>query len=206
MNSDDSNKFDFEHPSTLFILEDKLKVFLGGPLLYKPYYKTFEIKGDENILDFGCGGGAGSIHLARSLVKGGRLTCLDISSYWMDIAARRLKKYSNVECKTGDIRSLDIPDSSFDILSVIHVIHDIDKHERQSTAKALSRKLKQEGYLFIREPVKASHGMPADEIRALFNAVGLNEIDSSETKAEYQGKYSKAEWYANKNLMHNGNC
>ena len=32
--------YDFEHPSALFILEDKLKGILGRPLLYNPYFKT----------------------------------------------------------------------------------------------------------------------------------------------------------------------
>lgn len=35
---------DFEHPSTLFSLEDKLKGLIGGPLLYNPYFKDFDQK------------------------------------------------------------------------------------------------------------------------------------------------------------------
>ena len=57
--------YDFEHPYTLFILEDKLKGLIGGHFLYNPYFKTFGLKGNESVLDFGCGGGAGSRCLAR---------------------------------------------------------------------------------------------------------------------------------------------
>ena len=56
----DFKGYDFEHPSALFILEDKLKGILGRPLLYNPYFKTLGLKGNESVLDFGCGGGAGS--------------------------------------------------------------------------------------------------------------------------------------------------
>ena len=183
--------YDFEHPSVLFILEDKLKGFLGGPLLYNPYFETFGLKGNERILDFGCGGGAGSRCLANLLNKGGHLTCVDISHYWITKARKRLEKYSNAECKSGDIREVDIPDSSFDVTSTIHVIHDIAPADRQDIVNTLSRKLKVGGVFFIREPTKESHGMPVDEIRALLSDAGLEEIEHKETKSEYTGKYQK---------------
>ena len=166
--------YDFEHPSTLFVLEDKLKGLIGGPLLYNPYFKSFGLKGNENVLDFGCGGGAGSRCLANLLSKDGHLRCVDVSCYWIVKARKRLDKYSNVECKSGDIRELDIPDSSFNVISAIHVFRDITLAERQDIIKTLSRKLNAGGLLFIREPVKKSHGMPVEEIRILLSDAGLN--------------------------------
>ena len=192
MSNSESKGYDFEHPSTLFILEDKLKGLLGGPLLYNPYFKTFGLKGNEIVLDFGCGGGTGSRCLANLLDKDGNLTCIDVSRYWIEKARKRLGKYPNIECKAGDIRKLDIPDSSFDVISTIHVIHDIALTERQDIIKALSGKLKVGGLLFIREPIKKSHGMPVEEIRALLSDAGLNELEHKETKSEYMGKYQKA--------------
>ena len=184
-------KFDFENPSILFVLEDVLKGLLGGPFLYNPYFKTFGLNGNEKVLDFGCGGGAGSRWLARLLNEDGHLTCIDVSSYWIGKAKKRLKDYYNVECRSGDIREMDIPDSSFDVISTIHVIHDIAPPERQSTVEELSRTLKAGGVLFIREPIKESHGMPVNEIRALLSDAGMTEIEHSETKSEYMGKYQK---------------
>ena len=187
----DLKEYDFEHPSILFILEDKLKDLLGGLLLYKPYYRAFGLKGNERVLDFGCGGGAGSRCLANLLSKDGHLTCIDVSSYWIRKARKRLDKYSNVECKSGDIRKLDIPDSSFDIISIIHVIHDIAPGDRQETVNTLSRKLKGKGILFIKERIAKSHGMPVEEILTLLSDAGLNEINHRVTKSEYTGKYQK---------------
>ena len=182
---------DFEHPPSLFVLEDVLKGLLGGPLLYGPYIKTFGLRGDERVLDFGCGGGAGSRCLASLLNKDGHLTCVDMSAFWIEKARKRLRKYPNVECRAGDIRELDIADSSFDIVSVFHVIHDIAPPERQGTVDVLSRKLKADGRLFIREPIKTSHGMPVDEIRALMSSAGLKEADHRQSKSEYSGRFDK---------------
>lgn len=191
MSDCDFKEHDFEHPSILFILEDKLKVLLGGPLFYSPYYRTFKLKGNENVLDFGCGGGVGSRCLAESL-KDGHLTCVDVSHYWIAKARNRLKKYSNVECKAGDIRELDIPDSSFGVISTIHVIHDIHPRDRQRTINALSQKLKLGGILFIKERIEKSHGMPVEEIRASLSSAGLKETEHKETKSEYMGVYQKS--------------
>ena len=193
MNDHNFKEYDFEHPSVLFILEDMLKGSIGGPLLYNPYFKTFGLKGNERVLDFGCGGGAGSRCLDNLLDKGGHLTCVDISRYWIAKARKRLDKYSNVNCMSGDIRELDISDSSFDVISAIHVVHDIAPAERQDIVKTLSQKLRADGLLFIREPVKKSHGMPVEEIRTLLSYAGLNEIEHKETKTEYMGKYQKSD-------------
>ncbi|MBN1375066.1 MAG: class I SAM-dependent methyltransferase [Dehalococcoidia bacterium] len=182
---------DFERPSLLFRMEDALKGILGCPLLYNPYYQTFGLKGDEKMLDFGCGGGAGSRCLAGLLNRGGRLTCVDSSRYWIEKAKQRLAKYPNVECLQGDIRQLNIPAASFDVVSVIHVIHDITPVERSGIVNALGSALKKGGKLFIRERIARSHGMPVEEIRSLLSAAGMNEIACSITKTEYAGRYDK---------------
>jgi ubiquinone/menaquinone biosynthesis C-methylase UbiE len=187
MSNYEYKQIDFEHPSLLFVLEDKLKVLLGGPLLYNPYFKTFELSGNEKILDFGCGGGTGSCCLAKLLNDGGHLTCVDVSNYWIDKAKCRLERYTNVECLAGDIRELDIPERSFDIISIFHVIHDIAPEERQGISDRLATLLNRNGKLFIREPIKESHGMPVSEILTLLTNSGFKEIQSDVGKSEYKG-------------------
>ena len=102
-----------------------------------------------------------------------------------------MDRYTNVECRAGDIRKLDIPDSQFDVISTFYVIHDIPPAERQDIVKALSRKLRTGGSFLIKEPTRKSHGMPAEETRALLSDAGLNEIEHKETKSAYMGKYQK---------------
>ena len=182
---------DFEHPSCLFVLEDMVKGLIGGLLFYKPYFRTFGLKGNVKVLDFGCGGGVGAKYLSEFLSEQGHLTCIDTSSFWINKAKKRLKKYPNAECKLGDIKNLDIPDSSFDVISIIHVIHDIAPADRQHITTALSHKLKTGGILFIKDRIGESHGMPVDELRTLLSNAGLKEISHKETKSEYIGKYRK---------------
>jgi SAM-dependent methyltransferase len=191
MSGQEFKERDFEHPSFLFVFEDVLKGLIGGSLLYYPYFKTFGLKGDEKVLDFGCGGGAGSRSLLKFLNERGHLTCIDTSSYWINKARKRLKGYSNAECSAGDIRRMEIPDSKFDVISVFHVIHDIPPAERQDTVKALSRKLKAGGTLFVREPTKKSHGMAVQEILDIFSEAGLTETEHKESKSEYMGGFQK---------------
>jgi ubiquinone/menaquinone biosynthesis C-methylase UbiE len=182
---------DFDHPSILFILEDMPKGFIGCPLFYNTYYRAFGLKGNEKVLDFGCGGGAGSRCLIRFLGNEAHLTCVDISRFWIDRAKRRLARFSNTTCRAGDIKTMDIPNCSFDVVTTIHTIHDIGPAERQEVIHALSKKLKDGGCFFIREPIKKSHGMPVEEIRSLLTNAGLNEIEHAITKSEYQGTFEK---------------
>ena len=185
-------KMDFENPSVLFVLEDILKGLIGGPFLFNPYFKTFGLKGDEKVLDFGCGGGVGAKCLAKLLNHGGHVTCIDVSRYWIKKARKRLGKCPNTECWSGDIRRLDIPDHSFDVISIMHVIHDIVPQERPDIIVALCRKLKKTGTLFLREPTRESHGIPVDEIHRLFQEAGLKETGYTLKKSEYMGIYRPA--------------
>jgi ubiquinone/menaquinone biosynthesis C-methylase UbiE len=149
--------YDFDNPSILFKIEDLLKGLIGGPLFYNPFYKTFSLKGGESVLDFGCGGGAGSRCLLKFIGREGRITCIDLSAYWTERAKKRLMIYPNSECISGDIRKMDIPPDSFDVISIIHVIHDILPDRRY--VYGLSKTLKPDGWLFNWEPTKESHGM-----------------------------------------------
>jgi len=191
MNDNEYKKIDFDNPSYLFILEDKLKGVLGGPFFYNPYIKSFKLKGNEMVLDFGCGGGVASKCALKFLNQNGHITAVDVSNYWVKKAKKRLKKFTNVDCIHGDIRNLDIPDSSFDVIFTIHVIHDIPPKDRQTTVNALSRKLKKGGRLLIRDFTKKSHGMPIEKIRKLLSNAGLKEVTHTISKSEYMGEFQK---------------
>ena len=183
--------YNFENPSPLYVVEDYLKWFIGVPLMYSKYHRTFGLKGNERVLDFGCGGGAGSLSLLKLLGSEGHVTCVDLSDYRVMKARKRLRKYPNAECVAGDIRELDFPVSSFDVISMHHVLHDVLPEIRRETVDTLVSLLKPDGRLFMREPVKQSHGMPTDEIRTLMQNADLKEIQHKETKSIYTGIYNK---------------
>jgi len=191
MNEYKFKQVDFENPSFLFIVEDMLKSLIGDRLFYNSYFKNFGLKGDEKVLDFGCGGGTGAKYLIKFLNEDGHLTCVDVANYWINKAKKRLEKYSNVECKSGEIGELNIHDFLYDVISIIHVIHDIEPTKRQDTINILAQKLKKDGTLFIREPIRKSHGMPVKEIQTLLSNAGLKETQHTENKYEYKGKFMR---------------
>ena len=183
---------DFDNPSFLFLLEDFFNNLVGGQFIYSKYYKSFELDGSESILDFGCGGGVGSKVLAKQLGETGSLTCVDLSDYWARKAEKRLMSYPKVKIRQGDIRKMDIAESSFDVITIHNVLHDILPEIRQEITSRLSDLLTPVGRLFIKEPTKLSHGIPVEEIRFLFNKTGLIESEFSEYKSCYSGIYIKA--------------
>jgi ubiquinone/menaquinone biosynthesis C-methylase UbiE len=184
-------RVDFDNPSFLFILEDRLKGLLGCPFYYDSYFRSFGLKGDERVLDFGCGGGAGSRCLLKLLSKRGHLTCVDVSNFWIERARKRLGKRPNLEFRAGDIRNLKIPDSSFDVVYTIHTLHDIEPAERQGIVNAISGKMRPGAAFFVREPTKKSHGMPVEEIQTLLSNAGLKENEHNQIKSEYWGTFQK---------------
>ena len=181
---------DFNNPSFLFRLDDKLKYFFGG-WYFKSFINSFALKGNEHVLDFGSGGGIGARFVLKHLGKNGHITCVDRSSYWINKARRRMKKIPNVTFALGDISKLEIPDDAFDVVLARYVIHDVAPEDRQRVMNALVNKLKSGGTLNIWEPTKVSHGMPVEEIRELLSRSGLQEFSHKKTKSSFKGKFLK---------------
>ncbi|MGP8079881.1 MAG: class I SAM-dependent methyltransferase [Dehalococcoidales bacterium] len=187
MQKHDTTYTDFDKPPLFFILEEKFKNIGGGSLYYQADIKSLDLKGSENILDFGCGGGATVRAIAQHLNDTGHILGVDISVYWIKIAQQRLAKYPNVELKTGDIRTMNLPEHSFDIVITLNVLHHIAWEERPAVVKILSRLLKKDGRLYLGERLQASHGIPVKELRSLISNAGLTEKTFQMTKSKYRG-------------------
>ena len=166
---------------------------------YRRFVESFGLRGDEMVLDFGCGPGSTSKFIAQILEKGGgELTCLDLSKAWIERVKKHVSRFSNVECYAEDIRKWDEKNNYFDAVAIHFMLHDIDKSERHEVVKALAEKMKTGAKLFIREPTKEGHGMRPEEIRELMSKSGLKETDSKATKSlmmgvMYTGFFSKTD-------------
>jgi len=183
---------DFEHPSRLFLFDDILKGLLGGPFLFNPFIEEQGgFQGDEQVIDFGCGGGPGTRCIAKHLTQGGKVLGIDISSVMIERAEKRLLKYANAEAIQGDVRTLGLEKGAFDAITIVYVIHDIVPKERASIIEALVDLLKPGGKIWILEPTKEGHGMSVEEIRLLMNLAGLEETEHNNKKSSYRGKFSK---------------
>jgi len=188
----DPRVIDFDNPSALFRFEDWLKGLIGGRLFYNPYFETRGgFRGDEQVLDFGCGGGVSTRCIAAKLTQGGGVTGVDISSYFTAKAQKRIESCSNAEVLQGEIMDLALPQQSFDLISIIHVIHDIVKGKRAETVRVLAGVLKPQGRLWIWEPTRQSHGMPAEEIRRIMAEAGLREVSTETEGSSFRGIFEK---------------
>lgn len=188
----DPSGSDFNNPSALFRFEDTLKGLIGGPLYYAPYFRSRGgFRGDEDVLDFGCGGGVGTRSIAAELTRGGSVTGVDISSYFSERARKRVSSYPSACILRGEITQLDLPRKSFDLISIVHVIHDIPKAKRAATVRVLGALLKPDGRLWIWEPTRESHGMPAEEIRGLMAEAGLREVSADEQGNAFKGVFER---------------
>lgn len=116
------------------------------------------LKGNEHVLDIGCGRGA-VLMAAAKLVPAGRAVGIDIwstsdqSGNSAEATERNAKAEGvadRVDVRSGDMRDLPLPESSFDVVVSSMAIHNI--HEREGRIAALDeaiRVLRQGGTLAI---------------------------------------------------------
>jgi ubiquinone/menaquinone biosynthesis C-methylase UbiE len=165
---------------------------IGRRFIYKRFVDDFGLKGGERVLDFGSGWGDNEYYIAKKLKAGGRVTALDISREWQDVAKKRLRKFPNVDFVLSDVRTAPLKDGSFDVIVVSYVLHDIPRSEREDIVRSLVRKLGPGGLLHLREPTAKHHGMPVEEIRRLMGTAGMKEEWYESGRKQFRARFSKA--------------
>jgi len=130
----------------------------GKFLVWEDILNQLRLRGDEQVLDLGCGRGAVLTAVARRL-KTGRVIGVDLwstqdqSGNAREVTMRNasLEGVSDrIDVRTGDIRALPLPDEAFDLVVSSLVIHNI--HSGGDRARAVTeawRVLKPGGRLAI---------------------------------------------------------
>lgn len=179
----------FHEPSTIEVALTKIiMTIIEGPF-YKKYVNEMDLKGDENVLEFGPGPGKMSKYLVRALPRG-HLTCVDLSRVWPRVVRKVLREYPNVDIMQGKIFKLPIADGSFDVVVASFVIHDVDDEERQQVVDTLAAKLKKGGRIFVRDPEVQNgkwHGISGAGLRKVMQDSGLKELSFERRKPFYMG-------------------
>jgi len=162
--------------------------FLGSFItdFYKEYIDSLPIKGNENILEFGSGSGVCSRMLSKKISQQGHLTCVDISSRWLDVTRKVVDEVSKVTLLQGAIWDVPVSDESQQIVFIHFVLHDIPPEERSRVFQTLCCKLAPGGLIMLREPDSRGGYSPEwAKMQAAEN--GLEEISSTHQRTWYAG-------------------
>ena len=119
---------------------------------------SLHLRGDESVLDMGCGRGAVLTAVARRLTSG-KVTGVDIwntmdqSGNAKEVTLRNASLEGvtdRIQIETGDMRQLPFPDASFDVVVSSLAIHNISSNDDRKKAIAEAyRVLKPGGRLTI---------------------------------------------------------
>ncbi len=159
-------------------------VMLWGSLVGKVRVRdrvlaSIEWRGDEHVLDVGCGHGLMAIGAARRL-KNGRVIGLDLWREEDQAANTPEATMANasaegvadrIELRDGDARQMPFPDSTFDVVLSSWAIHNIDEPaERERAITEIVRVLRPGGRAVI---VDIRH---APDYAAVFERLGMRDV------------------------------
>jgi arsenite methyltransferase len=125
----------------------------GKLVLRESILNSISWRGDEQVLDVGCGRGLLLVGAAKRL-QAGHAVGLDIHNHNGAAAAMENARIEGVaervELKDGDVRELPVPDASFDVIVSSLAIHTIsDAAGRESAIREMARVLKPGGQLAL---------------------------------------------------------
>lgn len=169
-------------PSFLEILLTKFAFILCGKSVYKEFADRLPVDGNERVLDFGCGMGTVAYFAVKKLPRG-HLTCLDISSKWLNACRKTLRKYGNVSFLQSEATALQ--KESFDVAYCHFVLHDIEQEELERVIPALVESIKPGGAFIFREPLNEAEKLST--IKKLTKQKGLTIKDSRITDIPLMG-------------------
>ena len=101
----------------------------------------------QSYLDFGCGNGAASVHLASKL--GLKVNGIDVDPEQIEAARARSKQTANVRFLTADGSKLPFDDNEFDFVATHMVTHHIP--DWQNALHQMLRVLKPNGFLIYKD-------------------------------------------------------
>jgi SAM-dependent methyltransferase len=148
--------------------------------------EAMEIKGDEIVLDFGCGSGRISYWIAPKVkeVKG-----LEITPEMIQLAEEK-RTSKNVEFMLYDGLHFPVFSFSFDLLLSVGVLQIMKGERLKETLSRLSEYLKKDGKIFLIEQVSDNPGIDRPNLNDYFDA-----FDSSSLECLRHHPIRKGRWW-----------
>lgn len=153
-----------------------LSSLYGKRTLLRRMIASLALRGDEHLLDVGCGRGMLLLEAARHLPRG-RATGLDLwstrdqSGNAADATTRNAALAGlaeRVQIDTGDMRRMPYPDASFDVIVSSLAIHNLPTQtDREQAVREIARVLKPGGrvaLLDFRHTTDYVHTLRANEL------------------------------------------
>lgn len=108
------------------------------------------LKSHDNVLEIGAGIGTITGFIAQK-VKHGSVTATDISGKSLEVAKKRLQKFSTISYLKGDVTDLDF-NEKFDVIVLPDVLEHIPIAHHTDLFEKLYQILKENGWIFIHIP------------------------------------------------------
>lgn len=165
----------------------------GNPLPL--FFKVLDLKGNEIVVDSGCGSGFYSLAVAKKL-ENGKVISVDISKEMLGGLEKQIKKKrlaDRIEIKQGDCTKLPVDDNYADIGIIVAVWHHITDPKKanqelfrviKSQGRVVAIDFKDGGHHHHKEAHKFQKTFGVDEMKQYLSEVGfVNE------QAEIRGRW-----------------
>ena len=122
---------------------------------------------DLNFLDVGTGSGEFIKTIKYNFPKL-KITCSDISKAYLEVAKKKLKKFTDINYKNCKGEDLPFKNESFDILNSVYLFHEVPSAIRSKIFSEISRVLKKDGVFILTDSLQLGDNYILDPLLEFF--------------------------------------
>lgn len=145
-----------------------------------------DLRGDESVLELGCGPGWFSPTIAARLTSG-TLTLCDVQPEMLRLAAERLSAHGNVRQLVTDGTSIPVADGTFDAVLLSAVLGEVP--DRKACLREVRRVLRDHGTLTVVETRRDSDFIRRNDLMKLAEDSGFSCVASWGPRWEYTVRF-----------------